>query len=222
MPLDARTAAARPVRGSSMQQRSQGRLDGDEDAGRSDQHPAVHRRDRIHHQLDRRADAVQTGAVPRLPRARAEGALPAAAPARPDPAAHPLRRAARLAGHRPVARGQDGQHQRRQGPGQARQHHRLLPRARTRQDRRAPGVGGAGRDPRRRRIDHAAGEPAAVARPPARHQGGRLRPGALAAARHRPQHHRGDRRERRPAHRRQADGDQLLRRRTPSCSTSCS
>ena len=37
-----------------------------------------------------------------------------------------------LAGHRPVARGQDGQHRRRQGPGEARQHLRLLPRARAR------------------------------------------------------------------------------------------
>ena len=145
-----------------------------------------------------------------LPHARpgaARQATPAPHPA--DPGRHA--RGRRVAGDHPVARGEDGQHRRRQGDREARQPRRLLPPARARQDRRAHPRHRARRHSRAGRANHGARAPRAVARPAAAGQGGDPRARAAAASRHRPRRHRSDRREHRPAPRREADGHQAHR-----------
>ena len=174
-------------------------------AGEHDHHPDLLGGDRLHHQLDRGVDAVLPGQVRRLPAARAAGAGRAAAAQAPaDPGRDAGRRG--LAGHHPLARGQDGLDRRGQGHRQGGRARRVLRAARARRDRRAHPGELARRHPRGGGAHHAARAPPALERPAAPDPRGRAHPGPERAAGDRARRDRRDRRQHRPAAGHQADG----------------
>ena len=117
----------------------------------------------------------------------------------------------RLAGDRPVPRGQDGEPRGRQRDRQARDAEGVLRRAEPGEDRRADRRLDARRRPAARRGCAPPRTSAAVARPPAAVQDTRDRARPAATAGDRELADRRARRAHRPAGRRQADGDQAVR-----------